>query len=126
MCLFATGAVHAGSGEWVQKRNMSVHRSDLSVVYSPHSHKIYVMGGFDSQGNVLPTVEVFDPFFEVYENVTVPEMPTPRYRFATAAVGSKIFAIGGWFNGTEALNSIDILDLETEEWSQGVSSFLRR
>lgn len=117
------GGLHAGRGEWVGKRNMSVHRSDLSAVLSPYDGKIYVLGGLDSNETVRSTVEVFDPVFEIYEDTEVPDMPTPRHRFAAAATGENIYVIGGWYEQDVLIpvNTVDVFNIRTKTWSNGVS-----
>eukprot|EP01138_Halocafeteria_seosinensis_P005603 gb/GECG01005726.1/.p1 GENE.gb/GECG01005726.1/~~gb/GECG01005726.1/.p1 ORF type:complete len:459 (+),score=61.89 gb/GECG01005726.1/:1-1377(+) len=117
---FFGGGLHAGGGEWVGKRNMSVPRSDLAAVLSPYDGKVYVLGGFDSNGTIRSTVEVFDPVFEIYEDVDVPDMPLPRYRFAAAATGDNVYVIGGWNEDPLIpLNTVHVYNIPTKSWSDG-------
>ncbi|KFZ37759.1 hypothetical protein HR45_07835 [Shewanella mangrovi] len=97
-----------------------------SAVSDGQGH-IYVLGGttrFRLQGHVTnPTVEVFDT--ESGEVLYGRDLPHPRRSTAAVRVGNKIYVIGGSTVVEKPLfriaasAKVDILDLDTQTWSQG-------
>jgi hypothetical protein len=64
-------------------------------------NKIYAIGGSQSQGTALATVEVYDPVADTWD-ITRADMPRRFTFFAGAVVNDKIYVIGGiadWITG---------------------------
>ena len=61
---------------------------------------IYAIGGRGSTGAVVASVEVYDPRTNRWTKAA--DMPIPRFGLAAVAVGSTIYAIGGWESANAA------------------------
>jgi N-acetylneuraminic acid mutarotase len=58
--------------------------------------KIYVFGGFDTNGVVLSDVDVYDPTTDTW-STTPADLPTARAGlYAVATKGGTVYVIGGW------------------------------
>jgi N-acetylneuraminic acid mutarotase len=57
------------------------------------NNKIYTISGGTRGSSPLNTVEMYDPSQNTWS--TLASVPTPRHDAAAAAVGSKIYVIGG-------------------------------
>lgn len=91
--------------------------------------KVYVIGGQDDEGVVSDTVECFDP--DTGSSKIVAKLKRARFFHGVAAVGSRIFIIGGQNNqryrGTERTMmvpfdvepSVEIYDTKTGEMGAG-------
>jgi uncharacterized protein (TIGR03437 family) len=80
------------------------------------SGRLYYIGGLDQSG---PTtrVQIYDP--DTNQWGTGASMPTAVTAAQTAAVGSRIFVIGGWSDadGT-ATNLVQVFDAATNRWTR--------
>lgn len=77
--------------------------------------KLYVAGGVDGTGQVLGSVECFDPDAGCW--TTLPPMTTRRWRCAAAAVRGQLWVVGGESESGQRLNAVECFDLETMCWS---------
>lgn len=85
------GSLNSGQGEWLRKPRMPEAASDLQALGIGDT--IVLLGGFGINSslaapNVLPNVVTYDSVFDRFDATSVPNMPTPLYRFASAAVMS--------------------------------------
>jgi len=76
---------------------------------------IYAIGGKDSGGNVLSSVEKYDADTDTWS--TVASLSTARFRLAAAEAGGFIYAIGGLDSGSNVLSSVEEYDANTDTWS---------
>ena len=77
------------------------------VVYNRY---IVVMGGHN--GHSLSSVDIIDTAVESNHTVIAgPSMTGPRYGFASAVIGHRIYVVGG-HNGSNALTSVESLQFE--------------
>ena len=79
---------------WTTKTPMPTARNGLGVAVV--NNKIYAVGGatdFNPWTNNLNVVEEYDPSSDTWR--TVQSIPTSRSLLSTAAIGNKIYAIGG-------------------------------
>merc|ERR1712032_748981 len=74
--------------------------------------KLYLFGGGGEDGDVLRTVESFDPCTRKWENH--PSMSEPRYGAAATALGGRIFLFGG--RQENELCSAESFDVESQQW----------
>ena len=81
--------------------------------------KIYAIGGNDANGNILNTVEVYDPNSNSWS--TAASMPTARFGLAAAAVNGKIYAIGGHDVNFYIVNTVEVYDPNSNSWSAAAS-----
>lgn len=79
---------------WTTKTPMPTARNGLGVAVV--NNRIYAIGGatdFNPWTNNLNVVEEYDPSTDTWR--TVESMPTSRSLLSTAAIGNKIYALGG-------------------------------
>lgn len=83
---------------------------------------IYVMGGSNAVlgDQFYNTNYMFDPVTLIWDTVTAPPMPRPRFLFTIAALEKKIYVIGGGINEAVPTKLVDVYDTETRTWSAGV------
>jgi N-acetylneuraminic acid mutarotase len=104
-------AEHAG---WSVAASMMTARSYLAAARAPDG-TIYAIGGYDSHGRPLRTVEAYNP----RSNVWSARAPMPTARAASAAVtGSNgtIYVLGGLDAGRHPLASVEAYDPRTNIW----------
>lgn len=111
------GGFHTRDSAWVTLAPMPTARNAFGI--AAVNGKIYVAGGWgytgpDTQG-VQSVLEVYDPMADAW--TTKAPMPTARNALAAAAVGGKIYAIGGW-TGTENTPKVERYDPATDTWSE--------
>jgi hypothetical protein len=82
-----------------------------------YAGKIYIIGGADSSGALVGTVEEFDTDGGGGSGAWTlkASMPTARYGHKLAVLGDKIFAFGG-YNGTQ-LDTVEAYDPVGNTWS---------
>jgi N-acetylneuraminic acid mutarotase len=82
--------------------------------------KIYVVGGFNLAGVVVPTVEAYDPSARAWS--TVAPFPRPIHHANTATVGGKIYVVGALADATfRAIGDVYVYDPATNTWSPKTS-----
>ncbi|MDO5151017.1 MAG: kelch repeat-containing protein, partial [Oscillospiraceae bacterium] len=96
--------------------NSLIARKSHEAVY--YNGKIYIIGGESADGEILNTVEIFDP---VSKTVVVSEnsMKTARKNFGASLYfdGNKVYlAAAGGENSSGILKSVEFYDFEKEEW----------
>jgi len=108
------------TGEWSALPDLTKPRSshDAFVV----GDRIYVAGGWQMRGDEgslwSRNVEVIDLAAENPEWRAI-EAPFRRRALAVAATDNQLFVLGGLDNAGDTSLEVDVLDLETETWSQG-------
>ena len=75
--------------------------------------KLYVMGGYDDDGDALSSVERYDPAKNAWEAVA--PMSTARDNSAAAAVDGKLYVMGG-YDDSDALSSVERYDPAKNAW----------
>jgi N-acetylneuraminic acid mutarotase len=76
--------------------------------------KLFVFSGIDDYGDLIHSVEVFDPVKgTVYGTAPI---PTPRFGATAWVSGSKIVVIGGVGRNGKAMGTIEAFDLATNRW----------
>lgn len=114
---------------WEGKANMPTVRSNVSV--SVVDGKIYAIGGskmkkiqrpggFSTESEELPTVEMYDPETDTWTQKA--DMPMPK-KTKTCVVAGKIYAIGGWSTANEQsqLETVEVYDPTTDTWTKAQS-----
>jgi N-acetylneuraminic acid mutarotase len=115
---------------WTGGRDMPTPRGGLSTALV--GNKIYVIGGFEKQSNQFSRkVEVYDTIEDTWG--TIAELKTPRAYHTSFYYNNKIYVIGGMGIEIENeqeiekyLDSVEILDLESGQWSYGESLSIPR
>ena len=75
---------------------MATPRTHLGATLPTIYGRMFVFGGWDGY-TALASAEVYDPWTNTWS--ALPPMPTARYKAAYAAVGYKIYVIGGNWGG---------------------------
>ena len=81
--------------------------------------KLYVIGGFDLDGNVVNTVQVYDAATDTWS--TGPSLPCAAANVAVAVRGDLVYVVGGYDpdrDGAERLAALYALDTTTGLWRQ--------
>jgi hypothetical protein len=74
---------------------------------------VYVLGGRSQVQQVLPTVERYQPESDTWD--TMGAMLVPRYALGCAALGGRIYAVGGQA-GRNLEPSAECYDPEAQRW----------
>jgi hypothetical protein len=99
--------------EWVKKSPMPTPRHGMcSVIYED---MIWIIGGEDSDGNILNSVECYLPFEDRWES-NIPPLSHGRSNAAAVVYEDKIFVIGGRDKENRALRSVEYFSSETNTW----------
>jgi N-acetylneuraminic acid mutarotase len=83
------------------------------------------MGGYIPGGNILSTLEVYDPLTDTWSTPQTSGNFTPRAYHTVSIVNGKIYAIGGQTrsgNTLSLVSNIDVFDPSTNTWSLLVTS----
>ena len=107
---------------WTALADMPTPRAWVTA--SVVKNQCYVIGGADAGGPneppALAAVEAYDPAEDSWR--TVAPLPEPRVSAGSAAVGGKIYVMGGqtrsWWSATPVA-SVAIYDPQTNTWSKG-------
>lgn len=97
---------------WTQKASLSVPRTN-SVTLSVND-KIYVLGGITLNGTTASSIEVYDFLTDSW---TSQSMPDEGYGMAGAAIGEKIYLIGGK-KGSKVISTVEEYDTKTGIWTK--------
>lgn len=71
---------------------------------------IYIVGGIGNEGIELCSVEVYDPISKRWS--ALPAMGTRRAYLSAAALNDCIYAVGGWNETQDALQSVEKYSFE--------------
>jgi len=87
-----------GTDQWTVNAipPMATRRTHLGATLPTIYGRMFVFGGWDGY-TALADAEVYDPWTNTWS--ALPPMPTARYKAAYAAVGYKIYVIGGNWGG---------------------------
>ena len=84
------GIEKQGCGSWTSKSPMPTPRTEVAAALL--DGKIYVIGGFDSQGETN-LVEAYDISKDFWGKIA--PLPMPLHHTGAASVGGKVYVIGG-------------------------------
>jgi N-acetylneuraminic acid mutarotase len=100
------------TGLWQNLRRMPTPRWDLMNSTKAYGGKIFVAGGCIATPtcSMVGTVEAYDIASNTWE--TLPDLPQAKTGVATAIIGEKIYAAGGYDYGT-FYDSLDVLDISS-------------
>jgi N-acetylneuraminic acid mutarotase len=102
---------------WTALAPLHIGRYALAAVLGSDG-QIYALGGANPRigGDVLPTVEVYDPLENTW--TVRGSMPSPRANFAaTVGPDGQIYVIGGQGAGFVYQRSVEVYDLNAASWS---------
>jgi N-acetylneuraminic acid mutarotase len=98
--------------EWTALLPMPTERTEVTA--ATVGSRIYVVGGFDSSGDTVDTVEVYEPRSNTWS--TAKELPIPLHHSAAASYQGKLYVVGGYQEGWIPANALLIYDPFTNDW----------
>lgn len=98
--------------EWAISSPMPTERTEVAA--ATIGSRIYVVGGFDSSGNTLDTVEVYDPRSNTWSKAK--ELPVRLHHVAAASYQDKLYVVGGYQEGWIPSNALFIYDPVANDW----------
>jgi N-acetylneuraminic acid mutarotase len=98
--------------EWTILPPMPTARTEVTAATVGSS--IYVVGGFDVEGNTVDTVEVYDARSDTWSRAK--ELPIPLHHAAAASYQGKLYVVGGYLSGWIPSNTLFIYDPFTNDW----------
>ncbi len=107
------------SCEWETLTSSSIARVEAQSIVV--DNLLYVFAGFEAGIKITGVTESYDPFFDSW--ATLAPMPVPVTHMGIAAVGDKIWIVGG-FTGDHpgvATDLVQIYDTVNDTWSNGTS-----
>ena len=75
---------------------------------------VYVLGGQDRDGEILSTVDVYDPRRCAWKQLS--PMPTARHMHGGAVLDGKIYVLGGRDADEATLSTADVYDPQSDQW----------
>jgi N-acetylneuraminic acid mutarotase len=102
----------SAANEWTRLDPMPTERTEVTAASIGSS--IYVVGGFDSKGDTVDTVEVYDARSNTWS--TAKELPIRLHHAASASYQGKLYVVGGYLEGWIPSNALLIYDPLTNEW----------
>ena len=106
----------AATPVWQTRSPLAARARQETAVVALHG-EIYVLGGFDASGRIVPTVEAYDPGDDQWRSVA--DLPEPLHHANAAVVGGKIYVAGFLTGPFVADGRMFIYDPETDAWAAG-------
>ncbi len=78
--------------------------------------KIFVIGGRNESGEVLQSVEVYDPDLNEWRDF--PDTKRQREGAAAIILGDRLLLIGGSDQGERALETVELFDVANDRWEE--------
>jgi N-acetylneuraminic acid mutarotase len=103
---------------WLERDPMPAPRREFATAMV--DGKIYVLGGGDTRAPVIPspatkTVQVYNPATDTWS--TAAPMPVATRNHAAAAVGGKIYVVGGEGEAAPGLKTLQVFDPVAGVWT---------
>ncbi len=113
-----TGSFRVSEFPWVARAPMPLPRREFATAML--NGRVYVLGGGDTQAGTIPapataTVQVYDPATNAWTSGT--DMPTAVYNHAAAALGGKIYVVGGRTDHAPGIATLQVYDPVAGTWS---------
>ena len=106
--------------DWYSARNISTPRSEITA--SSVGENIYVIGGFNTEGEALDIVEVYSVLNDSWKKVA--PLPQALQHSAAASYKGKLYVVGGFTSDAVEwipTNKLFIYDPVKDEWKEGKS-----
>src|ERR1700687_192139 len=114
----AVEAYEPSTDSWISRAAMPTAR--WGAASDVINGQIYVVGGSQECSHIYvigsAILEVYDPATDTW--IARLSMPTPRWDLGAAALGGKLYAIGGWDPiSQKALHTVEEFDPNTNSWA---------
>lgn len=108
------------NGEWTATTQLSDGRSGCRASLHPAGNRVLLTGGYNADHEILGTVEEYNPETDTWSNL--PQMKTPRYDHSATVIKppgdrGKLLVAGGTDSRQVLLQSAEIFDLTTKQWT---------
>gem|GEM_PF-1865318 len=105
-------------GPWEVLSGQAGYTPVTRCAYGVVNNKLYLIGGKNTGGTVIGTVQCYDPVTDTY-NTDFDPLPTARWLARAAVINGKIYVIGGANAGeTTKYTNVDIFDPSQPKGSQ--------
>jgi N-acetylneuraminic acid mutarotase len=94
----------------------ALERARVNAAAAVLDGKIYVIGGRGPGGDVLQSVEVYDPESDTW--LDFPDTKRQREGAAAIVLRGNLFVIGGSDQGERALDTVERFDVENDRWDE--------
>ncbi|MCS7285691.1 MAG: LuxR C-terminal-related transcriptional regulator [Anaerolineae bacterium] len=116
-----TLAYYPGENRWEKRAQKPTPVSNVGAVSL--NGKIYVPGGYTSDGVVIDALEIYEPSKDTWTKGA--PLPVPLCGYAIASYQGKVYLFGGW-DGKRALARAFRYDPQTDEWEELPSMLIPR
>ncbi|MFE7392724.1 carboxypeptidase regulatory-like domain-containing protein [Streptomyces sp. NPDC057582] len=106
-----------GAQAWSALPNLSIARAAPQA--ATHDGKLYVFGGWDTDGRPVAKTEIYDPATGAWS--TGADNPKPYAGAAVTVLGSKIYIIGGCTLDDCSGTDVQTYDPASNTWSSGAA-----
>ena len=100
-----------------QVRMIQERKGHKVIVYND---KLFVFSGINRYDIPVNTVEMYSP--ETNKFVIMAPMKVARFCFACCRVGNLVYVIGGTIKGFKSTNTVEVYNLDTDTWADGINS----
>ncbi len=110
------GMVDAGpaAAGWRDEAAVPVRIQEIAV--EAHAGRVWIAGGFDGRGAVVPTVRIYDPATRAWSEG--PDLPAPRHHMVLVSHGGDLYALGGMQTAAfEPLDTAWVLRDGSDAWA---------
>lgn len=104
------------SSSWDRGIDMPTPRTEVTAANIDEA--IYVIGGFDRNGEITDLVEMFNVTSNSWNNDVEP-LPIPLHHTIASTFQDKIYVIGGYTGDWIPTNRLFIYDPATNSWTEG-------
>jgi N-acetylneuraminic acid mutarotase len=104
------------SSFWIRGIDMPTPRTEVTAANIDDA--VYVIGGFDRNGDITDMVEMFNVTSNSW-NYNVAPLPIPLHHTVAATFEDKIYVIGGYTGDWIPVNQLFIYDPKTNTWTEG-------
>ncbi len=104
------------SSSWDRGIDMPTPRTEVTAANIDEA--IYVIGGFDRNGEITDIVEMFNVTSNSWDSDIAP-LPIPLHHTVACTFQNKIYVIGGYTGDWIPTNQLFIYDPITNSWSEG-------
>ncbi|GAA41725.2 kelch-like protein 2/3 [Clonorchis sinensis] len=114
--------LHHPPTKWCPIAPMSCARSAPGV--AALQNQIFVVGGVNENGEMLSTVECFNPDTNAWTMVA--QMPSLKCALGVCGLEDRLYVVGGLDSSGNACNHTEVYSLETDSWQKVAGMNMRR